>query len=65
MARVSWPHIACFAGGIVIGVTFGGRVFPQIEAMFGDPATDIAFGLITAFFAMFAYELVAMFRSLD
>jgi hypothetical protein len=47
------------------GVIFGGRMFPQIEAMFGDPATDIGFGLITGFFTTVAYELVAMFRRPD
>jgi hypothetical protein len=47
--------------GTLIGVIFGDRAFPQIEAMFGDPATDIFFGFVGAFFAGIAYEMVAMF----
>ena len=60
-SRVPWPQAACFVGGTLIGVIFGDRAFPEIEAMFGDPGTDIFFGLIVALFALFAYEAVAMF----
>jgi hypothetical protein len=33
--------------------------------MFGDPGTEIFFGLICAFFVLFAYEAVAMFLRPD
>jgi hypothetical protein len=46
-------------------VTFGDKLSPEIEAMFGDPATDMFFGLIGAFFAGIAYETVAMFWRAD
>jgi hypothetical protein len=42
-----------------------GGLFPEIEAMFGDPLTDIFFGLLGAFFAAIAYETVAMFLRPD
>jgi hypothetical protein len=45
-------------------IVFGDPVFPQIGAMFGHPAADIAFGLLGALFATFVYELVAMFGRL-
>jgi uncharacterized membrane protein YeaQ/YmgE (transglycosylase-associated protein family) len=52
-------------GGTLIGAIFGDLVCPEFAAMFGDPITDIFFGLIGAFFAAIAYEAVAMlFRSL-
>jgi hypothetical protein len=59
--RIPLPQTACVGGGILFGVIFGDRIAPEIEAMFGDPATDIFFGLIGAFFAGTAYETVAMF----
>jgi hypothetical protein len=63
--RIPWPQAACLVAGTLIGVIFGGRVFPEIEAMFGDPGTDIFFGLICAFFALLAYEAIAMFLQPD
>ena len=55
------PQAACLVGGTLLGVVFGDKLSPETEAMFGDPGTDIFFGLIGAFFAMIAYETVAMF----
>jgi hypothetical protein len=61
MSRIPWPHAVCLVGGMLIGVVFGDRAFPEIEAMFGDPATDIFFGFAGAFFIAIAYEMGAMF----
>jgi hypothetical protein len=64
-SRIPLPQAACLVGGTLFGAIFGDRVFPEIEAMFGHPGTDIFFGLICAFFAVFAYEMVAMFFRSD
>jgi hypothetical protein len=50
----------CLVGGMAIGLIFGDRVFPELEAMFGDPVTDIFLGAMGALFAVIAYETVAM-----
>jgi hypothetical protein len=63
--RILWPQAACLIGGTVIGAAFGDKIFPEIEAMFGDPVTDIFFGLLGAFFAAIVFEAVQMFLRPD
>lgn len=58
---VSWPQAVALVGGALIGVVVGDRLSPEIEAMFGDPVTDIFFGLIGAFLGGVLYEMVATF----
>jgi hypothetical protein len=65
IARARWTDIAVFAVAMLIGVSFGDRLFPEVEAILGDPAADILLGLVAAFFATLAFEIVAMFRRLD
>jgi hypothetical protein len=48
-------------GGMVIGLFFGDKAFPQLEAAFGDPFTDIVLGVGGAIFAAVAYEVRASF----
>jgi xanthosine utilization system XapX-like protein len=60
-SRVPSPQAVCLIGGTVIGATFGDKVFPWVEDIYGDPIADIFFGLMGAFFALIAYEIVAMF----
>jgi hypothetical protein len=64
-SRVLLPHTLCLVGGTLVGAIFGDKVFPGVEEMFGDPAADIFFGLLGAFFAAIAYETVAMFLRPD
>ena len=64
-SRIPLPQAACLVGGTLIGVIFGDKLAPELKAMFGDPATDMFFGLIGAFFAGIAYETVAMFWRAD
>jgi hypothetical protein len=63
--RIPLPYTVCLVGGMAIGVIFGDRVFPELEAMFGDPVTDIFLGAMGALFAAIAYETVAMFLRPD
>jgi hypothetical protein len=55
----------CLVGGTLIGAVFGEKLFPGVEEMVGDPFTDIFFGLLGAFHAAIAYEIVAMFLPPD
>lgn len=49
-------------GGMIIGVIFGDRVFREVEAAFGDPLTDIFFGLMGGLLAALIYEIIAHCR---
>ena len=40
--RIPLPYTVCLVGGMAIGLIFGHRVFPELEAMFGDPVTDVS-----------------------
>jgi len=55
-------YLAC---GTVVGLVFGDRVFPQLEAAFGDPLTDIVLGIAGLVLAATAYELVVMLLRSD
>jgi hypothetical protein len=63
--RIPFSYAVCLIGGTLVGAIFGDRVFPGVEAMFGDPATDIFFGFAGGFFAAVGYEMVAMFLRPD
>jgi hypothetical protein len=63
--RIPFPHAVCLVIGTLIGVVFGDKVFPGVEAMFGDPITDIFFGSVGAVFSTIAYEMARMFASPD
>jgi hypothetical protein len=60
-SRVPFAYIACLVGGTLIGAILGDKAFPWVEDIYGDPAADIFFGLLGAFFGIVAYETVAMF----
>jgi hypothetical protein len=64
-SRVPLPHTVCLVSGTLIGAIFGDKVFPWVEDMYGDPMADVFFGLLGAFFAVIAYEIVAMFFRRD
>jgi hypothetical protein len=59
------PQTACLIGGAAIGVIFGDQVFLGLDAMFGDPASEILLRVAAALFAAIAYEAVAMFLRSD
>jgi xanthosine utilization system XapX-like protein len=59
--RIPFAYVACLVGGTLIGAIFGEKVVPWVEDMYGDPSADVFFGLLGAFFAVIAYEVVAMF----
>jgi hypothetical protein len=63
--RFPLPYSVFLIGGMVIGVTFGDRAFPGLEAMLGDVVTDILLGCMGALFALIAYETVRMFLRPD
>ena len=54
-------HWICLVSGAAAGLLFGDRLFPQLEAFFGDPIIDIFLGLIGLILAAVAYETVAAF----
>jgi hypothetical protein len=54
-------HTVCLIAGTLIGVILGDRVFPELDAAFGDPVTDIFFGIVGTVFAAIGYEIVAVF----
>jgi hypothetical protein len=63
--RIPSPYVLCLVGGTLIGAVFGEKLFPGVEEMVGYPFTDIFFGLLGAFHAAIAYEIVAMFLPPD
>jgi hypothetical protein len=63
--RFQSRYTVFLVGGTLIGASFGERVFPELEAMLGDPITDIFFGLLGAFFAAVLYEIAIMFLRPD
>ena len=60
--KIPSPYTLSVGGGMVFGLIFGDRLFPQLEAAFGDPLTDILLGLLGALIAALIYEIVAYFR---
>jgi hypothetical protein len=50
-------------GGMVLGLTLGDHIFPQLEIAFGDPLTDIILGLWGAILAGFLFEMFAFVRT--
>jgi hypothetical protein len=55
--------VLAVTGGMVLGLTFGDRIFPQLETAFGDPLTDIILGLWGAIVAGFLHEMFAFIRN--
>jgi hypothetical protein len=49
------------AAGAAIGLLFGDRLFPDLQALVGDPVTDVFLGLTGMILAAVAYEAVAAF----
>ena len=49
------------AAGAAIGLLFGDRLFPDLEALLGDLVTDLFLGLAGMIIAAVAYEAVAAF----
>jgi hypothetical protein len=50
-------------GGMIPGLVLGDHIFPQLEAAFGDPLTDIVLGLWGAIFAGFLCEVSVFIRN--
>jgi hypothetical protein len=59
--RIAYSYMACLAAGTVLGLLFGDRLFPDLEALFGDPVTDVFLGLAGMVLAAVAYEAVVAF----
>jgi hypothetical protein len=57
--RIRLSYAVCLVGGAAVGLLFGDTVFPQLEALIGDPLDDIALGLAAALFAAIAWEVVS------
>jgi hypothetical protein len=57
-SRVPVSYTVYVLGGMFIGLFFGDKAFPQFEAAFGDPVTDIVLGVGGAVFAAVAYEVL-------
>ena len=55
--------VLAVTGGMVLGLTFGDRIFPQLETAFGDLLTDIILGLWGAIVAGFLHEMFAFIRN--
>jgi hypothetical protein len=50
-------------GGVVLSLTFGDHIFPQLETALGDPLTAIILGSWGAIIAGFLYEMFAFIRN--
>jgi uncharacterized membrane protein YeaQ/YmgE (transglycosylase-associated protein family) len=61
--RIPKAYTITVIGGTIAGVVFGDRIFPEMERAFGDPLTDIVFGMVGALIGAFAYEVVTNLRA--
>jgi hypothetical protein len=59
LVRIQLSYAVCLVGGAAAGLFFGDTVFPQLEALVGDPLDDIVLGLAAALFAAIAWEMVS------
>jgi hypothetical protein len=62
--RPSMVYALTIGGGSVAGVIVGERSFPEFEAVFGDPTTDLLLGALGAIVAGLMYEIVDHIRGL-
>jgi hypothetical protein len=59
--QIAYSYRMSLATGAAIGLLFGDRLFPDLQALVGDPVTDVFLGLTGMIFAAVAYEAVAAF----
>jgi 4-hydroxybenzoate polyprenyltransferase len=62
--RIPKLYTLTVIGGFVVGLLFGDHVFPEFEAVFGDPTTDIVLGVLCAIIASLIYEIVVHLREM-
>ena len=59
VVRIRLSYAVCLVGVAAVGLLFGHKVFPKLEALLGDPLNDIVLGLAAALFAAIAWEVVS------
>jgi hypothetical protein len=59
--QIAYSYRMSLAAGAAIGLLFGDRLFPDLEALVGDPVADLFLGLAGMILTAVAYEAVAAF----
>jgi hypothetical protein len=59
-SRVPLSYTVCLIGGMILGMSFGHLVFPELEVSSREPFIHILFSLFGTFSAVAAYEMVAL-----
>ena len=57
--QIAYSYRMSLAAGAAIGLLFGDRLFPELEALVGDSVADLFLGLTGMILAAVGYEAAA------